>query len=504
MPPPFLPLLAVAASLLGLPVGDDEIVAEFRRYFRKYEDSATRVEAVLALEGTESTEVVEALVPILRDEDARVVAACVRVLARLEAPEPVAAVVAALESERRAEVRAGLLEAVASARWPSAAEAVRPLLVDRDWTVRRRAVTALAALAGAEAEADLLPRLDDRETAVRCAAFDALGALRAEAVLEPALGALEDPSWQVRASAIAALGALRRKSAIEPLIACMEREEGRLRADAGAALERITGRAFGARLEGWQQFWATHGERFEPPTDAELARLAERRAELAAQYGPAAGTHYHGIDTPSRAIVFVVDVSSSMQTLVTSAAAEAGETPPRRIDVVRRDLQRTLEGLEPHVRFNVLAFATEIDAWKKGLVSANPLNRSSAFDWVGRLEPVGAASANDLAHMGLAPLSDPEAGKTNTWGALERAMAAGDARAGADDYEGDVDTIFLLSDGRPSHGAYVDVDAILEAVREANELRRIAIHTIAIGRFNKVFLQRLAQENGGVFVDLGE
>jgi len=52
-------------------------------------------------------------------------------------------------------------------------------------------------------------------------------------------------------------------------------------------------------------------------------------------------------------------------------------------------------------------------------------------------------------------------------------------------------------------GTWIDVDDILREVRVGNALRKVALHTIAIGRFDKVFMQRLAQENGGVFVDLG-
>jgi hypothetical protein len=42
-----------------------------------------------------------------------------------------------------------------------------------------------------------------------------------------------------------------------------------------------------------------------------------------------------------------------------------------------------------------------------------------------------------------------------------------------------------------------------EEIKTANELRKIVIHTIAIGEFQKDFMKRLAEDNGGVFVDLG-
>ena len=66
-----------------------------------------------------------------------------------------------------------------------------------------------------------------------------------------------------------------------------------------------------------------------------------------------------------------------------------------------------------------------------------------------------------------------------------------------------LDTIYFLSDGRPSVGKLIETNEILAEVRKFNDQYRIVIHAIAIGDFQKEFLQQLAQDNGGVFVDLG-
>jgi Mg-chelatase subunit ChlD len=71
------------------------------------------------------------------------------------------------------------------------------------------------------------------------------------------------------------------------------------------------------------------------------------------------------------------------------------------------------------------------------------------------------------------------------------------------EYETPIDTIFFLSDGRPSHGKFIEPDDVLREVRAANELRKVVIHTITLGEFEKDFMERLAAENGGTFVDLG-
>ena len=66
-----------------------------------------------------------------------------------------------------------------------------------------------------------------------------------------------------------------------------------------------------------------------------------------------------------------------------------------------------------------------------------------------------------------------------------------------------LDTVYFLSDGRPSVGKLIEPLEILKEVRKHNEVYRMVIHAIAIGDFQKDFLDQLAQQNGGVYVDLG-
>jgi hypothetical protein len=161
------------------------------------------------------------------------------------------------------------------------------------------------------------------------------------------------------------------------------------------------------------------------------------------------------------------------------------------------------------VNFNILAFATKIDPWKQKLTTASILNKSEAKDWIKGLIAIGGASKEDLASAGFSGSANLEMGKTNTYGAL---MAALNVKTGpktggnaeTKDYKVDVDTIFFLSDGRPTVGDFVDPDDILREVKSANDLRKVVIHTIAIGEFQKDFMKRIAEMNGGVFVDLGK
>jgi len=503
-----LTLLLVWLAILPAAAQDLETVKEFRKYFKRYKETAQRVEAVLALEGIEHASVVDALRNVLTAEEKEVVDAAIRVLGGFGERAPVDHMLALLEKEKKEPIRLGILRALEAGGYGNVGESVLTCLTDRSWMVRRLAVRALAATGEEARAANIAPLTGDKEAAVRCAALEGLAHLGSDLVRAPAVVALEDSSLQVRASAIGALGVVRHRDSIAPLIARMRVEEGRLVADIGRALGELTGRGYGQRIELWERFWDSYKDRYQIPTDAELAELRRRQAERKAEYTPPGQLSYHGVETPSRRVIFVIDVSGSMENEVTERERfEEGDYPSfSRIDIVKTELARTIENLESYVEFNVLPFATEVRRWKRGLVRANVLNKSSAIDFVKRLEPIGGPSKEGLARVGLVGSANLEAGRTNTYGALAAALGieASKKRGSKKAYQVDVDTLFFLSDGKPTDGAFVNPDDILREIREANELRKVVIHTIALGQFQKSFMERLAKENGGVFVDLGK
>jgi HEAT repeat protein len=483
---------------------DAELVAEFRKYFKKYKDAPTRVEAVRSLAGIESSEVVEVLVPVLASEEPEVARAAIDVLSAFRSRPPLDRLLAEFEVAKGESSRGGLVDVLGAYRGVSAA--LVPALQDSAWTVRRRACLALGKSGEAALDVELSPLASDGEPAVRCAALEALASLKSPLVLKPAIADLEHSVWQVRLSAIQALGRVRHVDSIAPLIRRLEIEEGRLVEDIGRSLGEITGRQYGIRLEGWKRFWETTQGRFQIPTDEELARMRARAEVDSAAYQPkAAPIVYHGVATQSRSILFVMDVSGSMeQEVIEKERYRDGGYPSfRRVDVVKTELARTVERLEPNCRFNVLSFATKVSTWKKDLVVANVLNKSSAATWIERLDALGGTSKEDLAAVGLFGSSELESGKTNTYGALMAALGVAGRGTKDQHYATAIDTIFFLSDGRPSTGDFVDTSDILREVRAANELRKVVIHTIAIGEFEKDFMRQLAEQNGGVFVDLG-
>ncbi len=168
------------------------------------------------------------------------------------------------------------------------------------------------------------------------------------------------------------------------------------------------------------------------------------------------------------------------------------------------DVHHGLEG--------IVAFATDLQPWKKRLVPANIVNKDAAKAFAKRLKPIGGTESQDAAAAGLSGSANLEAGKTNTLKALlyafgidpdhppPKATVTGFDKSSI---KRPLDTVYFLSDGRPSVGKIIEPMEILKEVRHYNETYRIVIHTVAIGEFQKEFLRQLAEENGGVFVDLG-
>ena len=501
----------LAVSSIAAPQDESATVRDFRKLFRRFEEPADRVEAVFGLKGIEEGEVVAALLPVLKDDDAEVVRAAVEVLGGFETDPPRAELRAALVSAKRAEERDGLLRAWALGGYPMDPEdkelgrTLRKLSGDRQWQVRLRVAQAIAA-GHPQAFEMLEEEVVDKEPAVRAGVLEALANLNDERVIDLAIAALDDEAWQVCSAAAGALGQVRHKRSIQPLMDRLDPELGRLLADYTTALERITGRRFGLDIEAWRRFWSNFADRFEIPTAEELEAKRLAAEESAKRYAP--GTTYHGIETPSRAILFVVDVSGSMENWIMERERyEEGRYPSwSRMDIVSTELAETIRGLDANVNFNVLAFASGLKPWRKKLMPANALQKEAAAEWVLGLEPIGGASAREAAEGGVAGPVDLSAGKTNTYGALMYALGVLDEKqrvVGADDYRVEVDTVFFLTDGDPTEGRYIDPNDILREVDAANSVRRVVIHVTAVGQINKVFLAELAKQNGGQFVDLG-
>ena len=91
-------------------------------------------------------------------------------------------------------------------------------------------------------------------------------------------------------------------------------------------------------------------------------------------------------------------------------------------------------------------------------------------------------------------------GGTNLYAGLVAALEIEGRTFGAAELP-KIDELFVLSDGQPTTGPARDAETLCDLVREANRYAKIRINAVFTGdgRGGEL-LQRLAEENGGVFV----
>ncbi len=483
-----------------------DAVATFKRFFRKWKETAQRVEAVHELSRADCPEAVEALLPVLGHREAEVRKAAVEVLSSFREPETFRAVLEKLPELKDPEQRGILFEVLSKARvgglrkimaaiWEEDGKSLK--LIEKYEMAR-----AFERLGPKGFEDMMLALSRDRAFQVRIAALDAIKAGKLKDLGLKILERLHDPVWQVQQAAIQCFAALRTFEAVDPLIE-MLKKEGRLRIDASEALFKITTYDFGVNYRMWRRQWDRLSKLpgFRLPTDEELRKAEENRKKYAAMYGKVdKAKKFVGIPTTSTRILFVIDVSASMDDLVVERSKFQGYPSFQKLDIVKVELMNTIKSLDKNTWFNILAFATKVKAWKKFLVPATVSYKAAALSFVKSLRPLGTGGGQFAAADG--------SGKTNTYAALMRAFDMDPAKdiviTGKPKAKVmKLDTIYFLTDGRPSIGKYVDTEDILEQVRKVNATRRIVIHCISIGDFEAAFLRNLAVQNGGVFVDLG-
>jgi HEAT repeat protein len=316
--------------------------------------------------------------------------------------------------------------------------------------------------------------------------IDGLAALGDRAIV-PALLAkhLAHENWYVRARAAHALATLRSREAIPALIARLPSEEGRVRTDVGQALTSLTGQDFRGNVALWQRWWKENEASFQVPEQP-----PEKSAEEEAR--ESAGVTFFGISTESQRILFVLDLSGSMDFAMVPKSnpdddpgkpydyPEEGESS--RLQVAKRDLIKALGGLRDGGVFNLVLYASDVWTWTDDgrLVTMEPKTRAQVVEFVEAADAVGG---------------------TNIYGAMERALDVAGAKGGGEWSKPAVDTIYLLTDGRATVGVTTDPDEILAYVRERNRTAGIVIHTIGLSdAHDAVLLRRLAEENGGKYV----
>ncbi len=364
---------------------------------------------------------------------------------------------------------------------------------------RARIIESISFLKNADtAFDDITKHISDGKPEVRAAVAEALGRIKNSAGYDILMKKRHDSRWPVKANILSALAILDPKKALPELKEALTDRAPQVRIAALNALSAIDKEsvwlAAVAALEdkAWSVRAAAIGI-FRTLKDKRAVDILNRRApeekwrlrydikqalrELAKIDTPADETIARFFDIPvyGKNIIFIIDFSGSMK-------YQAKKKDPRKkIEIARAELGNTLEKFKVAQRFNVILMSTEA-------IKINKRNIAPRM--------VASVEGNKKLAMKFVDsiwdqLEDIKRGRGDMYDALMEAFQ-----------EEKVDTIFILSDGKPTYGKYVYKKNFLENLKKNNRYRKIVVHTVLTGRTGTEakFMKDIAEVTGGMFM----
>jgi len=479
------------------------------RDFKRDTNPVVRAAAVEDLGSIDSAVMVEAILDAANDLDMRVTEAAGKALGRMKSDESLEAMLQALSSgNSKAKVAAVLGFASIARPYPPAAKPIAAMVAGGSDEMRRAAVKALHNLKDPSTADVLIRVLDDKEAAVAVLAAEALGEMKAAGANAALLDRSTASDWALQKAAIEALGKIRARESIAPLLEMFQKEQGLVDEVLHKALVAITGQDFLFNRESWKKWWDKYGAGFVVPSEAEIAD-AKAKAEnaLKGYYNPNK-KKYHTIETLSRKMIFVVDVSGSMRDLIVIppyAPKEVHDEYPDRckMEIAKKALIDLLATIDDKVYFNIITFAGDAKLWQDTLVSGSM--RTSAIKYVSKLkamEPPRGGGGRARAGGGAGGSSGEEF-KTDTWAALMAAFGSQNEEVPNWKARSQADTIFFVTDGTPTKGKITDMSKLIPTITEMNRGLGVIIHVITFSKEEGKKLAPLAERNGGQCVVRG-
>lgn len=411
-----------------------------------------------------------------------------------------------LPAREVAELKQQIGEAAQQNAWPRVAELMTRLAEDGDkktFAFLLKVAERAPARAGADDCAVALRRAaevtgDDRrfteelrktatrskQAAVRRALLIHLAARRDWPAL---IEGIKDDDEDTAAVAVWRLADARVVEAVEPMIAQMEkldRTHGGIWDVLRNALAQLLGQKLGSGVEyrsRWQLVQQQGGlEAVKPEAEPPPS-------------GGGSVTRLFGREIECTRVVFVLDVSGSMQAIDpnqrdyddpgsrTRGGETEGERPKgkTRLERAQRELKKVIQALPEGVKINVVAYSSQVKLWRAGDGDAPPTvhamskaNKDAACEFVDSFTADGVTVTDD---------------------ALVRAFSVEGARC-----------FYLLSDGAPTHDGttIVPTEDILRVVADYSKDRKVTIHTLGFRGADRDMMQRLAEQTGGKYSDI--
>jgi hypothetical protein len=241
---------------------------------------------------------------------------------------------------------------------------------------------------------------------------------------------------------------IRLPQAVERLIELLPQVDGEARGDIVRYLAELSGEQHGINRTAWQTWWKGHKDTIKFPAIG---------SSLPAATALPGQPSYYGLAIHGQRIVFVIDISGSME--------------GARLAAAKRELIQAIDSLPNETAFGLVVFNNRVAVWQRNLTPATPATKQAARVHVGGLRAGGMTAAYD---------------------ALEAAFWL------------DAEAIYFLSDGEPTAGRIIAPQAILAAIAETNRSRRMSLYTIGIapgqpGSRLDSFMRSLAEQNYGTY-----
>lgn len=253
--------------------------------------------------------------------------------------------------------------------------------------------------------------------------------------------------YGLRRALVQALCKINEKEAVSGLMQFFPTAEGETRADIERRMLQISGLKPEDRTD-WLTWWQEKEKEFVFPAGL------PRDPVLALRAG---APSYYGLPLYGSKIIFIADFSGSMRGPKLAAA--------------QRELTATIGQLPDGVKFNIIAFNSEVFRWKRELQLVSPQSKLEATRFIAS----GQAAAT-----------------TASFDALEAAL------------EQDTDSIYFLTDGAPVGGKTQIPAEIITIISRTNRVRRATINAIGIGvgapgNAFDTFLSELSSKNFGAY-----
>ncbi len=443
-------------------------------------DPLARANAAWALRLLKDKSTLPALVTALGDPDAHVRACAAEAIGAMEDPSVADKLIAKL-GDSDAKVRAAVAGALGRLKDPSATEPLAKRMNDGSVIAVAACLRALGEIDALKALPLLQEKLKSKEKEIKIAVVETLARIDPHSAVDAAKTLIEDEDWSVRAATTMALIVTWDKGAIDVLVDRLQREKGRLRFDEVTALRKLTGKQIGFSPIDWKSWWDANKAAFEMP---ERPKKGKKNGDDA-DAPPATQTSFFNIPLLSDRICFIIDFSGSMKTVEdpkaqTTEGAQSTEGMSK-IEIALKELEASINKLAPEVKFTVIMASTEATKQKlrtisKKLIPATEANKKTAIQHV---------------KDAWKKLQDIKRGRGDYYDAIMEAME-----------DEEVDTVFLVADGKPTYGLYCDEGNFVEFLGKENEFRKVMIHCILTGKkgTSPRFMEDVSEMTGGMFV----